>query len=121
MQVDSLDEAGKRIDMLAAKGEVDPAFLLTMAKAYSGVKETDFAKDEVKDIMYYLYMKVRASRLRLSARLLLPDVLGWAFGSLSGQIESKLLHSFQSDSNMHLHERQAFSCFCDSEKMYFCS
>jgi hypothetical protein len=58
MQVDSLEEAGKRIDMLADKGQVDPAFLLTMAKAYSGVKETDFAKDEVKDIMYYLYMKV---------------------------------------------------------------
>jgi hypothetical protein len=60
MQVGSLEEAGKRIDKLASEGLVDPAFLLTMAKAYSGVKETDLAKDEVKDIMYYLYMKVCA-------------------------------------------------------------
>ena len=65
--------------MLADKGQVDPAFLLTMAKAYSGVKETDFAKDEVKDIMYYLYMKVHASLLRAVARhcrVLMPPLFG---------------------------------------------
>ena len=54
----SIEEADRKIDGLAAEGRVTPALLLTMAKAYSSVKETDMTKEEVKDIMAHLYFKV---------------------------------------------------------------
>ncbi len=60
LQVGSLEEADAKIDALAASGQLDPALLLTMAKAYSGVKDTDVTREEVKDIMAHLYFKVRA-------------------------------------------------------------
>ena len=57
----SIEEADRKIDGLAAEGRVTPALLLTMAKAYSSVKETDMTKEEVKDIMAHLYFKVKAA------------------------------------------------------------
>lgn len=48
VQVETLDEADQKIDKMAAEGQIDPAFLLTMAKAYSGVKESDMAQEEVR-------------------------------------------------------------------------
>jgi hypothetical protein len=57
-QVDSLGEADNKIDDLAATGKLNPALLLTMAKAYAAAKETDMTKEEVKDIMAHLYFKV---------------------------------------------------------------
>ena len=56
--MNSIEEADKKIDELAAGGKLSPALLLTMAKAYAGVKETDLTKEEVKDIMAHLYFKV---------------------------------------------------------------
>lgn len=50
VQVDTLEEADQKIDKMAAEGQIDPAFLLTMAKAYSGVKETDLAQEEVRPV-----------------------------------------------------------------------
>ena len=58
VQVNSIEEADKKIDELAAGGKLSPALLLTMAKAYAGVKETDLTQEEVKDIMAHLYFKV---------------------------------------------------------------
>lgn len=58
LQVNSIEEADRKIDELAAGGMLSPALLLTMAKAYAGVKETDLTKEEVKDIMAHLYFKV---------------------------------------------------------------
>ncbi len=63
MQVGSLEEADTKIDDLAATGKLDPALLLTMAKAYAAAKETDKTQEEVKDIMAHLYFKVRLSCL----------------------------------------------------------
>jgi hypothetical protein len=57
-QVDSLEAADRRIDELADSGSLDPALLLTMAKAYAGARETDLTRTEVKDIMAHLYFKV---------------------------------------------------------------
>lgn len=48
MQVETLEEADQKIDAMAAEGKLDPAFLLTMAKAYSGVKETDLVQEEAR-------------------------------------------------------------------------
>lgn len=59
MKVDSLEDANAMIDDMAASGSLDPALLLTMAKAYNGVKDTDKTKEEVKDIMAHLYFRVR--------------------------------------------------------------
>lgn len=50
-QVDSLEEADKKIDELAATGKLDPALLLMMAKAYAGSKETDITQEEVGTIL----------------------------------------------------------------------
>eukprot|EP00887_Chlorella_sp_A99_P001218 scaffold14.g1218.t1 len=75
LDVQSLEEAERRIDDLAASGRLDPALLLTMAKAYAGAKETDITREEargdgassstsimqVKDIMAHLYFKAKES------------------------------------------------------------
>ena len=42
--IGSLEEADQKIDALAAEGKIDPAFLLTMARAYSGVKESPMTR-----------------------------------------------------------------------------
>lgn len=55
----SLEAAEATLDEFAASGRLDPALLLTMAKAYAGVKETDVTKEEVKDIMAHLYFKAK--------------------------------------------------------------
>ena len=61
--MNSLEEADGKIDELAKTGKLDPALLLTMAKAYAAAKETDKTQEEVKDIMAHLYFKARLSRL----------------------------------------------------------
>lgn len=53
-----MEDADRRIDRLAATGKLDPALMLTLAKAYAKAKETDVTKEEVKDIMVHLYMQV---------------------------------------------------------------
>ena len=57
----SLEDADKRIDELASSGKLDPALMLTMAKAYAAAKDTDYTKEEVKDVMAHLYFKVDQS------------------------------------------------------------
>ena len=59
LQCDSMEAAEQKIDELSASGQLDPALLLTMAKAYAGVKETDATREEVKDIMAHLYFKAK--------------------------------------------------------------
>jgi len=75
-QVTSVEEADQKIDALAAAGRVTPALLLTMAKAYAGVRETDMTKEEVKDIMAHLYFKASpgADPGALNSCLLLSNV-----------------------------------------------
>lgn len=58
---ESMEAAESKLDQLASSGQLDPALLLTMAKAYAGVKETDATKEEVKDIMAHLYFKAKES------------------------------------------------------------
>ncbi|XP_068638273.1 uncharacterized protein At4g37920-like [Aristolochia californica] len=52
----TLDAACKKIDALAEKKELDSALMLMLTKAYSASKESNMMKDEVKDILYHLYM-----------------------------------------------------------------
>ena len=59
-----MGDAEKQIDDMAKQGQIDPAFLFTMAKAYSGVKETDYTKDDVKETMAHLYMKAKEAAAR---------------------------------------------------------
>eukprot|EP00884_Botryococcus_braunii_P001959 jgi/Botrbrau1/11764/Bobra.0195s0089.1 len=61
LQVESIQEADAKIDALAASGQLDPALLLTMAKAYAASKDTDVTREEVKDIMAHLYFKAKES------------------------------------------------------------
>lgn len=61
LKVGTLEEADRKIDDLAASGKLSPALLLTMAKAYSGCKDTDMTREEVKDIMAHLYFKAKES------------------------------------------------------------
>ena len=56
-----MEAADATIDKLASDGRLNPALLLTMAKAYSAAKETDYTKEEVKDVMAHLYFKVCAA------------------------------------------------------------
>ena len=75
MQVGSLEEADSKIDDLAANGKLNPALLLTMAKAYAAAKETDKTQEEVKDIMAHLYFKARDSPHELSNRWLIDQLM----------------------------------------------
>jgi hypothetical protein len=73
LQSESMEQAEAKLDELAATGKLDPALLLTMAKAYSGVKETDITKEEVKDVMAHLYFKAKekfAAQAPAEARIL---------------------------------------------------
>ena len=58
VQVDSLQEMDAKIDDMARSGALDPALLLTLAKAHTSVKDTDYTREEVKDVMAHLYFKV---------------------------------------------------------------
>lgn len=61
----SVDAACKKIDNLAAKNQLDSALVLMITKAWSAAKETNMMKDEVKDILYHLYMTARGNLQRL--------------------------------------------------------
>ena len=58
-QAESMEDVDRRLDGLAQSGRLDPAFMLTMSNAYANTKLTDATKEEVKDIMYYMYQQVR--------------------------------------------------------------
>ena len=62
--INSLEEADREIDALQKAGKLDPAMMLTMAKAYSGVKESPYVQEEVKDIMAHLYFKSKEAAAR---------------------------------------------------------
>ena len=57
-QAESMEDVDRRLDGLAQSGRLDPAFMLTMSNAYANTKLTDATKEEVKDIMYYMYQQV---------------------------------------------------------------
>lgn len=58
-KISSLEDADREIDAMQKEGRLDPAMMLTMAKAYSGVKESPYVQEEVKDIMAHLYFKAK--------------------------------------------------------------
>ncbi|XP_059662562.1 uncharacterized protein At4g37920 [Cornus florida] len=61
----SLDAACRKIDNLAEKNQLDSALVLMITKAWSAAKESNMMKDEVKDILYHLYMSARGNLQRL--------------------------------------------------------
>ncbi|KAL6781134.1 CGL143 [Auxenochlorella protothecoides x Auxenochlorella symbiontica] len=61
LSVGSMEEADAKIDSLAASGRLDPALLLTLGRAYNGVKESEYTREEVKDVMAHLYFKAKES------------------------------------------------------------
>ena len=54
----SLQEMDSKLDTMAAQGQLDSALMLTLAKAHNSVKDTDYTREEVKDVMAHLYFKV---------------------------------------------------------------
>ncbi|XP_062120567.1 uncharacterized protein At4g37920 [Humulus lupulus] len=61
----SVDAACRKIDNLAAKNQLDSALVLMITKAWSAAKESNMMKDEVKDVLYHLYMTARGNLQRL--------------------------------------------------------
>ncbi|EOA40549.1 hypothetical protein CARUB_v10009279mg [Capsella rubella] len=61
----SLDAACRKIDSLAEKNQLDSALVLMITKAWSAAKESNMMKDEVKDILYHLYVTARGNLQRL--------------------------------------------------------
>ncbi|KAI3868869.1 hypothetical protein MKX03_036398 [Papaver bracteatum] len=61
----SLDAACKKIDNLPEKNQFDSALVLMITKAWSAAKESNMAKDGVKDTLYHLYMTARGNLQRL--------------------------------------------------------
>lgn len=94
-QVESLQEADTKIDELAASGQLDPALLLTMAKAYSAAKDTDVTREEVKDIMAHLYFKVSIKffMARVYFRFSMFFMDFWGISPLSSMFATAALRS----------------------------
>lgn len=63
VQVGSLQEMDAKLASMAQSGALDPALLLAIAKAHNSVKDTDYTRDEVKEVMAHLYFKVSAVKL----------------------------------------------------------
>ncbi|KAK9216074.1 hypothetical protein WN944_008081 [Citrus x changshan-huyou] len=61
----SVDAACRKIDSLAEKNQLDSALVLMITKAWSAAKESNMMKEEVKDILYHLYMTARGNLQRL--------------------------------------------------------
>ncbi|KAL3504676.1 hypothetical protein ACH5RR_034517 [Cinchona calisaya] len=61
----SVDAACRKIDNLAEKNQLDSALVLMITKAWSAAKESSMTKDEVKDVLYHLYMTARGNLQRL--------------------------------------------------------
>ncbi|OAY58199.1 uncharacterized protein At4g37920 [Manihot esculenta] len=61
----SLDAACRKIDDLAEKNQLDSSLVLMITKAWSAAKESNMTKDEVKDILYHLYMTAVGNLQRL--------------------------------------------------------
>ncbi|XP_031273045.1 uncharacterized protein At4g37920 isoform X2 [Pistacia vera] len=60
----SIEAACRKIDNLAEKNQLDSALVLMITKAWSAAKESDMTKDEVKDILYHLYLTARGNLQR---------------------------------------------------------
>lgn len=61
----SLGEACGKIDELAARQQLDSTLMLLITKAWAAAKESTMMKEEVKDVMYHLYMNARGNMQRL--------------------------------------------------------
>ncbi|XP_022990574.1 uncharacterized protein At4g37920-like [Cucurbita maxima] len=61
----NLDTACRKIDSLAEKNQLDSALVLMITKAWSAAKESNMMKDEVKDILYHLYVTASGNLQRL--------------------------------------------------------
>ena len=59
LEVETLEEMNSKIDAMSAEGKLDPALVLTAAKAYMSVKESPYVEEEVKDVMAHLYFKMK--------------------------------------------------------------
>ena len=59
LKVETIQDMDAKIDELASTGKLDPALMLTAAKAYMSVKESPYVEEEVKDVMVHLYSKMR--------------------------------------------------------------
>ena len=57
--METLEEMNSKIDAMSAEGKLDPALVLTAAKAYMSVKESPYVEEEVKDVMAHLYFKMK--------------------------------------------------------------
>lgn len=61
----SVDAACEKIDDLAGRNQLDSALVLMITKAWSAAKESNMAKDEVKDVLYHLYKTASGNLQRL--------------------------------------------------------
>lgn len=69
----SLQQMVEKIDTMGDSGEIDAAFMLTMAKAHAAAKESSMVRDEAKDVMAHLYFRAKenlAKNLPAEVRIL---------------------------------------------------
>ncbi|CAL2235325.1 unnamed protein product [Prunus armeniaca] len=61
----SVDAACRKIDHLAEKSQLDSTLVMMITKAWSAAKESSMTKDEVKDVLYHLYVTARGNLQKL--------------------------------------------------------
>jgi len=93
---ESLPEAEKRIEELASNGQLTPALMLTMAKAYAAAKESTYTRDDAKEVMVHLYTKAKASfNAQRPAEMRILKHLVWLKGDVD--LRSALRDAFEED------------------------
>ena len=55
----------KLIDMTKSGG-LDPALMMYIGRAHNSIKDTDYTKEEVRDVMQHLYKQVHPLQLHIS-------------------------------------------------------
>lgn len=60
----TVDDMDKKVEKMAEQGRLDQATMLSAAKMYNSVKESQYTRDEVKEVMAHLYFKMQETQHR---------------------------------------------------------
>lgn len=64
LNTNTIEEMDSKVDAMANEGRIDQATLLSAAKMYNSVKQSQYTKDEVKEVMAHLYFKMQETQHR---------------------------------------------------------
>lgn len=64
LSADTVEDMDNKVDAMASEGRIDQATMLSAAKMYNSVKQSEYTRDEVKEVMAHLYFKMQETQHR---------------------------------------------------------